>query len=109
MTKRERLGNRRRHDVFEFEHLNIRYRAGVGYFDDGRKAEFFLDAGHVGSAVNVQARDMAVTASLALQCGCSIETLRHALTKLQDGRGAGPLGHLLDLIEPAECGAAGSP
>lgn len=106
MTQRERLPVRRPHDVVEFEHLGIAYHAGIGRFDDGRVAEFFLDAGHVGSAVNVQARDMAVTASLALQSGCSIGTLRHALTKLHDGRGAGPLGRLLDLIDEQAAGGA---
>jgi hypothetical protein len=53
---------------------------------DGRVGEIFLDGGKV-DAVPEMARESAIVVSLALHCGCSIETLRHALS----GRGEGPL------------------
>ena len=36
--------------------------------------------------------------SLALQHGTPLETLRKAVTRLDDGRPAGPLGVLLDAV-----------
>lgn len=102
MSDRQRLANTREHEVIEFEHAGIAYRAGVGRFPDGRLAEVFLDAGKQGTGINVAARDAAVILSLALQSGCEVGTIRHALTKLADGRGAGPLGALFDLLEAGE-------
>jgi hypothetical protein len=36
---RERLPNRRGHELLDFEHVGIRYTAGVSRFSDGRLAE----------------------------------------------------------------------
>lgn len=95
---RERLPQKRSHQIVEFEHQGITYRAGLGFFEDGRLAEVFIDAGKEGSGVNVAARDAAVVLSLALQSGCDTETIRHALVKLPDGSGSGPLGRLFDIL-----------
>jgi ribonucleoside-diphosphate reductase alpha chain len=46
----------------------------------------------------VNARDAAVAASLLLQHGCPLDTLRQALTRNGDGLGSGPLAHVLDLL-----------
>jgi hypothetical protein len=52
-----------------------------------------------GIAVNVNdARDAAVAASLLLQHGCHVDTLRKALTRNSDGSASGPLAHALDLL-----------
>jgi len=40
----------------------------------------------------------AVAASLLLQHGCPLDTLRQALTRDGDGSGSGPLAHALDLL-----------
>ena len=37
--------------------------------------------------------------SLALQHGVSVDTLRHAITRLDDGAAAGPLGKVLDAFD----------
>jgi ribonucleoside-diphosphate reductase alpha chain len=100
MNRRERLPNRRGHELLDFEHGGIRYTAGVGRFSDGRLAEIFLSASKHGTAVDTNARDAAVAASLLLQHGCSIETLRRALTRNADGSGSGPLARALDLLAP---------
>ena len=47
MSDRERLANRRRHEVLEFRHAGFAYIAGVGRFEDGRLAEIFLSAAKV--------------------------------------------------------------
>ena len=66
----------------------------VGRFADGRIAEVFID-GPTESPIVALAQDGALAASLALQSGCPLETLRHALS----GREAGPLRTALALIE----------
>jgi hypothetical protein len=99
MTIRRTIPNRRSHEVFEIEHQGIHYRVGIGRFDDGRLAEIFLDCERHGSAAETIAHDCAVLASLALQHEVSIQTIRHALMRLPNGSGAGPLGKALDTIE----------
>lgn len=95
---REVLPNRRRSEILSFEHDGHRFTATVGGFDDGRPAEVFLSAGKAGTAIEAMARDLAVITSIALQHGAPVETLRHAMTRLDDGAAAGPMGKLLDLV-----------
>jgi hypothetical protein len=83
----------------EAEHGGIRYTAGVGRFEDGTPAEIFLNTAKHGTAVDTNARDAPVAASLLLQHGCPVETLRHALTRNSDGSASGPLARALDLLE----------
>ena len=98
MTTRQRLPNRRGHELLAFEHEGIRYTAGIGRFANGGLAEIFLNTAKHGSALDVIVRDAAVAASLLLQHGCSVDTLRQALTRNSDGSGSGPLACALDLI-----------
>jgi hypothetical protein len=65
---RQRLQNRRGHELLTFEHDGIRYTAGVGRFEDGRLAEVFLHTRKHGTALDVNVRDAAVAAS---PCYCS--------------------------------------
>ena len=104
MTARRSLPNRRNAEIVQFEHGGIVYRAGIGRFSDGSLAEVFLDGGKVGSAVEAHARDAAILLSLSLQHGCPLDVIRHALVKLSNGRGAGPIAHLLDRLEAASGG-----
>jgi hypothetical protein len=67
----------------------------------------FLNADKIGTGIETQARDAAITASLYFQQGGSPETLRRALTRNSDGSASGPLGRLLDLLVVG--GAHGSP
>jgi hypothetical protein len=95
---RERLPNRRGHELADFEHGGIRYTAGVGRFEDGRLAKIFLNTAKHGAAVDTNARDAAVAASLLLQHGCSVEILSRALIRNGDGSVSGPLARALDLL-----------
>jgi hypothetical protein len=52
--------------LLDFEHAGIKYTAGIGRFEDGRMAEIFLHATKQGTAIDVNARDAAVAASLLL-------------------------------------------
>ena len=95
MTTRERLPNRRAAEVVDFIHRNRRWTATIGHFSDGQIAGVFLHAERV-DPVAEMARDSPIVASLALQFGCPLETLRHALA----GHGGGPLSAALAAIEP---------
>jgi hypothetical protein len=98
IADRERLPGRREHEVLEFEHMELRCRGGVGRYPDQRVAEIFLNIAKDGSAADVNARDSAIAASLALQHGCCLQALRRALTRNADNSAAGMLGKLLDLL-----------
>jgi hypothetical protein len=98
MTGRQRLPNRRGHELVDFEHGGIRYTAGIGRFGDGRLAEIFLNTRKHGTGLDTNARDASIAASLLFQHGCSVETLRHALTRNGDGSASGPLARALDLL-----------
>ncbi len=96
MSARERLPDRRKSEVICFEVGGVAYRAQVSRFKDGRLAEVFFDGPKIGSSAQIAAHDAAVATSLGLQNGVSAETLHHALQKQANGRGAGPIGILLD-------------
>jgi hypothetical protein len=95
VADRARLPNRRKAELIAFEHGGRRWTLTVGRFPDGRIAEIFLDTPKV-SAIGELATDAAIVASLALQSGCPLETLRHALAE----RRSGPLGVALALVSP---------
>src|SRR5262249_55257261 len=98
MSTRRRIPNRREHELIDFEHGGIRYTAGIGRFNDGALAEIVLHTGKHGTAVDTKARDAAVAASLLLQHGGAVDTLRRALTRNSDGSASGPLARVLDLL-----------
>jgi hypothetical protein len=50
----------------------------------------------------IMASDAAIAASLALQYGAPIETLRHALMRDSMGKPSGPLGVVLDQFAQEE-------
>src|ERR1051326_6184399 len=97
MTTRRILPNRRRHELIDFEHDGICYTAGIGRFDNGDVAEIFLSTNRPGSAAETAARDAAIVCSIALQFGADLGTIKHALTRIEHGLAAGPLGRALHL------------
>ena len=97
---RQRLPDRRAHWLYRFECDGQSYTGGIGRFDDGRIAEIFINGSKVGTAAETNAQDAAIVASLGLQHGCPIDTIRHALAR--SGTGAGPLAALFSKVEAAE-------
>jgi len=95
---RERLPNRRRSVTFSFECDGLAYTATASWYCDGRLAELFLNNLKSNSAADLNARDAAITLSLALQNGVDVETIRKALGRDGRGRASGPLGEALDRI-----------
>jgi hypothetical protein len=70
----------------------------AGFREDGRLGEIFLSSNRPGSSIEALARDAAVVTSLALQFGCPVEVIRHALTKDADGGPATLLGAVLSAL-----------
>jgi len=99
---RERLRDRRLSETFTLELHGLRYVASFSRFDDGRVAEVFLQNHKSTSQSDSNARDSAIAASLALQHGCSLETLRRALLRDAQGNASTPLGAALDIIAASE-------
>jgi hypothetical protein len=107
MPRPKLLGGKRRawdvraHELMTFEHEGVIYVAGLGRFPDGWLAELFLNASKHCTALEVNAGNVAVSASLLLQHGRPIET-RRALTRNVDGPASGPLACMRDLVVAAE-------
>jgi len=102
MTTRQRLPNRRPSFSFNFGCGGHSYIATISHFPGtDRLAEIFLGNGRAGSGLDAAAKDSAVIASIALQYGVPVETIRHALLRNADGSAASPLGAALDVIAEA--------
>jgi len=69
MTSRRRLANRRLAETFELEVGGLKYTATVGRFPDGSIGELFLNNHKSNSAADTNARDAAITFSIAVQHG----------------------------------------
>lgn len=98
MPARNRLPNRRPAETIAFERDGSRYCLTVGYFPDGRAGEVFLNADRADSLLDVLASDAAILTSLALQHGCSLQEITHALKRDSRGIAASPIGAALDHI-----------
>jgi hypothetical protein len=89
---RERLPDRRRHDVAEIEHAGFKLIVGAGKFGDGRLGEVFIDAHKGGTAIDTILRDSAILLSFALQAGIDATTIRAGLAP------NGPIAAVLDRL-----------
>jgi hypothetical protein len=98
MSAREKLRNRRSCETFGFEHAGMKYRASIARYADGRLAEIFVSNHKSGSDADAAAKDSAVVASIALQFGVPLETIRRALLRDPRGNPSSPLGAALDQL-----------
>jgi hypothetical protein len=96
MNSRTRLPNRRASENFTFECAGLTYVATMSRFADGRLGEIFLSNHKSNSAAGVNARDAAITFSIAVQHGADPELIRRSLCRDVNGRASGPLGIELD-------------
>jgi hypothetical protein len=103
-SSRQHLPNRRASTSFNFECGVHSYVATISYFPGtDRLAEVFLGNGRAGSDVDSAAKDSAVVASIALQHGVPLNTIRKALLRDPRGVASSPLGVALDLIAGSSC------
>jgi hypothetical protein len=106
ISVRQRLPNRRASETFRFELGGIHYCATISHFDDGRLGEIFLASNKAGSQADTTARDSAIVASIAIQFGADLDTIRRGLCRDGSGRASGPLGRALNLIAEHEAAEA---
>ena len=95
---REALPNRRAGEHFEFFYRNALYAVTVGFYDDGRPAEVFVNMEKLGTGPDSDARDIAILISFALQHGVSLEVLCRAMTREGTGEASGLGGEILDQV-----------
>jgi hypothetical protein len=98
VASRKRLPNRRASQTFNVESTGLRFTVTASEYSDGKLGEVFIVNHKAGSAAGIMASDGAIAASLALQFGCPLETLRRALSRDASGMASGPLGTALDQI-----------
>src|SRR5712671_263278 len=96
MNQRRRLPNRRLSKTTIYERDGLHFRLAAGYHPDGEIGEVFLNAGKTNSTLDALASDAAILASLALQFGCALDELRHAVKRDGTGRAASFIGEALD-------------
>jgi hypothetical protein len=97
---RNRLPNKRACETIAFERDGSQYQMTVGFYPDGRPGEIFLNHNRGDSLLDVLTSDAAILASLALQHGCTLETIAHALKRDSRGVASSPIGEALDRIAP---------
>jgi hypothetical protein len=97
-AQRDRLPPRRASQNIGFERDNLKYQMTVGHYPDGRVGEVFLNAEHSNSLLDALAHDAAILASLALQFGCPLKTIAHALKRNTAGKASSPIGVAIDLV-----------
>jgi hypothetical protein len=115
MTERQALPMRRRCETFEIDFGGLRssHIITVGYYDDGRPGEVFINGGKSGEQVAAIARDFAVVLSMALQHGAKLETIQHAITRDSQDQPQSIGGVVVDSMSepknnPAEAGLSSS-
>ena len=112
MTARDTLPARRPQLSFSFARGNIAFIGSVGFSPAWRPLEVFLSCEKT-AEVEALGRDAAILISLALQHGCSFETMREAITRDEKGGASTLVGQLLDEIggidadDPLGCGGTG--
>jgi hypothetical protein len=82
----------------KFGDQQAEYAVTVGYYDDDRIGEIFIDGAKAGTMMDALARDGAVLTSIGLQYGMQLETVRHALTRDRDGKATTIIGAVIDKI-----------
>lgn len=101
MSGRNRLPDLRAQETVDLEHDGQGYTLSLGYYDDGRPGEAFVQAHQRGTPIEAAARDSAILISLAMQHGLPLDEIRHGLTR--DGRGAPAsiIGAVVDAVARA--------
>jgi hypothetical protein len=101
-VSRETLTARRHHESFTFRFEGHPHEVGLGFYPDGRLAEVFIEVARVGTPMNLLVKEAAIMVSFALQHGCTIDGMRSAMPRRNDGTAEGLIGALLDHIAKLE-------
>lgn len=96
------LPQRRKAVTQDFTARGRRYSASLGFYPDGLLGEVFLYSGKSGTDATIAAMEAAIATSFALQFGATVEAMRAAMPRDENGKAEGPLGCLLDLLTGRE-------
>ncbi len=101
---REMLPNRRSNETTEIEFAGERYVITLGFYDDGRIGEIFINrikdrvASKLGTALDGACRDSAILMSMALQFGTPLQTIAEAITRDDEGNPDTIIGAVCDKL-----------
>ena len=101
---RQRLPNRRESVTFTVPHpgiASIVYDVTLGFAHGvaaGDPREVFISCSKLTTDLDLAARDIATTISIALQHGASLDDLAGAVARGDDGKAQGVAGAVLDAI-----------
>jgi hypothetical protein len=95
---RQPLPQKRRNETQGFERDGINIQMTIGFYEDGRIGEIFLNADRADSMLDVLMSDAAIIASIALQHGVPLQQIAHALKRDKFGIASSPIGAALDRI-----------
>lgn len=104
MTNREVLQNRHYSENITVFFQGERYDVTVGKYPDDRVGEVFINriigksSSKVGTLLDGVCRDSAILMSLAIQHGTSLNTLRRAITRDEDGNPSTIVGVVIDIL-----------
>ncbi len=98
MTARRRLPNRRPSKTTTYQKDGHVFQLVGGFYPDGAVGELFLNAGKTNSTLDALTSDAAICMSLALQFGCPLDVLRHAVKRDGAGRAASFIGEAVDRL-----------
>jgi len=98
MTRRM-LPNRRACYTTTLRWYNTDYAVSISLFDDDAPAEVFITGAKAGSDVQAVSRDAAIVIRLALQFGCPLSVMHHAVTREEDGATTPIIGLLVEEMD----------
>lgn len=99
MTTRTLLPPRRLADTHSFNWANGEHSLTIGYYHPAAPAEVFINLNKsTGTELEAISRDGAILLSLALQHGCKIETIKHAITRSLQGEPRSVIGAMVDKV-----------
>jgi hypothetical protein len=94
---REALPQRRLSVTFTVEFWNQYWNVSVGFSRKYKPLEVFINATKTpGTDLDTTCRDCAIILSLALQYGCPLDEIAHAITRNERGHALGIVGEVLD-------------
>jgi hypothetical protein len=95
---RQKLPSRRGALVINLMHWGQPLTATIGFYEDGRPSELFLDPPKYSNDFANLARDAALVISLALQHGITVEEMRDGVGRTEAGVPHSVLGTALDAL-----------
>jgi len=96
---RVKLPQRRRSTNVTFKYQRMSIEMQMGFYEDGRLGEIFFNTYKTGSTIDTLLRDVALTVSIALQYGATIEELAASATRNENGSPDGILSVIADTVK----------